>query len=95
MAHPLRLDFAETPPPSRGRRAPDLDSPAGAASGVKLGNMKELISWYMAGTVKPFFEGTYPLAEAAKVLNRVVGRGAVGKLILKPDLEGKWRYVPK
>jgi NADPH2:quinone reductase len=47
-------------------------------------NMKELIGWYMAGTVKPFIEGTYPLADAAKVLNRVVGRGAVGKLILKP-----------
>jgi NADPH:quinone reductase-like Zn-dependent oxidoreductase len=30
-------------------------------------------------------EGVYPLADAAKVLNRVLGRGATGKLILKPE----------
>jgi NADPH2:quinone reductase len=47
-------------------------------------NMKELIGWYMEGKVKPVIEGIYPLAEAAKVLNRIIGRGAVGKLILKP-----------
>jgi NADPH:quinone reductase len=47
-------------------------------------NMKELIGWYMSGKVKPVIEGTYPLADAATVLGRVVGRGAVGKLILKP-----------
>jgi NADPH:quinone reductase len=47
-------------------------------------NMKELVGWYMAGRVKPVIEGIYPLADAAKVLSRVVNRGAVGKLILKP-----------
>lgn len=47
-------------------------------------NMKELIGWYMAGKVKPVVEGIYPLADAASVLGRVVGRAAVGKLILKP-----------
>ena len=51
---------------------------------VYSANMKELIGWYMAGKVKPVVEGTYPLADAAKVLSRVIGRGAVGKLILKP-----------
>lgn len=51
---------------------------------VYSANMKELIGWYMAGKVKPVVEGTYPLADAAKVLTRVIGRGAVGKLILKP-----------
>lgn len=47
-------------------------------------NMKELIGWQLAGKVKPVIEGTYPLAEAATVLKRVLGRGATGKLILKP-----------
>ena len=47
-------------------------------------NMRELMGWYMAGKVKPVIEGTYPLADAAAVLKRVMGRGAVGKLILKP-----------
>ncbi|HTV68623.1 MAG TPA: NADPH:quinone oxidoreductase family protein [Rhizobiaceae bacterium] len=47
-------------------------------------NMKELIGWYMAGKVKPVIEGVYPLADAASVLKRVLGRGAAGKLILKP-----------
>ncbi|MCV3238304.1 NADPH:quinone oxidoreductase family protein [Mesorhizobium sp. ZC-5] len=51
---------------------------------VYSANMKELIGWYMAGKIKPVVEGTYPLADAAKVLSRVIGRGAVGKLILKP-----------
>jgi NADPH2:quinone reductase len=51
---------------------------------VYSANMKELIGWYTAGKIKPVVEGTYPLADAAKVLTRVIGRGAVGKLILKP-----------
>lgn len=51
---------------------------------VYSANMKELIGWYMSGKIKPVVEGTYPLADAAKVLSRVIGRGAVGKLILKP-----------
>ncbi len=47
-------------------------------------NMQELIGWYMAGKVKPVIEGTYPLSNAADVLGRILGRGATGKLILKP-----------
>ena len=46
--------------------------------------MRELVSWYLAGKVKPVIEGIYPLADAANVLKRVLGRGASGKLILKP-----------
>lgn len=48
------------------------------------GNMRELVDWYLAGKVKPVIEGVYPLADAASVLKRVLGRGASGKLILKP-----------
>ncbi|GLS34036.1 NADPH2:quinone reductase [Mesorhizobium albiziae] len=51
---------------------------------VYAANMKELIGWYSAGKVRPVIEGTYPLADAASVLARVIGRGASGKLILKP-----------
>lgn len=47
-------------------------------------NVKELLGWYAAGKVKPVIEGTYPLADAPKVLARLLGRGAAGKLILKP-----------
>lgn len=47
-------------------------------------NMQELIGWYLAGKIKPIIEGTYPLSNAANVLERVLGRGAAGKLILKP-----------
>lgn len=51
---------------------------------VYAGNMHELIGWYMAGKVRPVIGGSYPLAEAADVLRRVLGRGASGKLVLVP-----------
>ena len=47
-------------------------------------NMGELVGWYLGGKVKPVIEGVYPLADAAAVLSRVLGRGATGKIILKP-----------
>ncbi len=48
-------------------------------------NMEELIGWYMQGKVKPHIEGRYPLADAPKILERVLGRGATGKIILIPE----------
>ncbi len=51
---------------------------------VYADNMKELLAWHRAGTVRPVIEGVYPLADAAAVLKRVLGRGATGKLVLKP-----------
>lgn len=47
-------------------------------------NMGELLAWYAAGKVKPVIEGVYPLADAPAILKRVLGRGATGKLVLKP-----------
>lgn len=47
-------------------------------------NMAELLGWYRAGQIKPMIEGRYPLRDAAKVLARVLGRGAVGKIALVP-----------
>lgn len=51
---------------------------------VYADNMRELLSWYQAGTVKPLIEGRYPLSQASEVLTRVLGRGAVGKIALLP-----------
>ncbi|MER8861839.1 MULTISPECIES: zinc-binding dehydrogenase [unclassified Mesorhizobium] len=50
---------------------------------VHADNLKELVGWHLAGKVRPVIEGTYPLADAATVVTRVLGRGASGKLILK------------
>ena len=47
-------------------------------------NMEELLGWYKSGQVKPLIEGRYPLAQAAEVLKRVLGRGATGKIALIP-----------
>ena len=47
-------------------------------------DMRELIGWRLAGKLTPVIEGTYPLADAANVLKRVLGRGSAGKLILRP-----------
>lgn len=51
---------------------------------VYADNMRELMGWYMEGKVKPVIDGTYRLADAASVLQRILGRGATGKLILEP-----------
>ena len=47
-------------------------------------NMRELINWRITGKVTPVIEGSYPLKEAGAVLKRVLDRGAVGKIVLKP-----------
>lgn len=47
-------------------------------------NMRELIGWYLDGKVKPVIEGHYPLRDAPRVLERVLNRGATGKLVLTP-----------
>jgi NADPH:quinone reductase len=51
---------------------------------VNADNMKELIGWYLEGKVKPVIEGVYPLSDAPAILKRVLGRGATGKIVLKP-----------
>jgi NADPH2:quinone reductase len=51
---------------------------------VYADNMKELIGWHLAGKVRPVIEGVYPLADAPAVLARVLGRGATGKIVLRP-----------
>ena len=47
-------------------------------------NMIELFDWYQKDLLKPLIEENYPLSEAAKVLEKILARGAKGKIILKP-----------
>ena len=47
-------------------------------------NMIELFDWYQKGLLKPLIEENYPLSQAAKVLEKILARGAKGKIILKP-----------
>ena len=47
-------------------------------------NMVELFDWYQRGLLKPLVEERYPLSEAANVLEKILARGAKGKIILKP-----------
>lgn len=48
-------------------------------------NMRELIGWHANGKIKPHIEGRYPLSQAADVLERIMARGAIGKIILIPE----------
>ena len=47
-------------------------------------NMIELFNWYKEGLLKPLIQDSYPLSEAAIVLEKILARGAKGKIILKP-----------
>ncbi|MCR9134420.1 MAG: NADPH:quinone oxidoreductase family protein [Alphaproteobacteria bacterium] len=48
-------------------------------------NVNELMGWYAEGKIKPHIEGHYPLPQAPQVLERIMARGAAGKLILVPE----------
>ena len=47
-------------------------------------NMVELFDWYKKGLLKPLIEESYALSEASEVLEKILARGAKGKIILKP-----------
>lgn len=47
-------------------------------------NMIELFDWYQKGLLKPLIEESHALSEAANVLEKILARGAKGKIILKP-----------
>ncbi|OWU86562.1 NADPH:quinone oxidoreductase [Oceanicola sp. 22II-s10i] len=48
-------------------------------------NMKELFGWWSEGKVKPMVADRLPLKDAQKVLEKVLGRGGVGKYALIPE----------
>ena len=47
-------------------------------------NMIELFNWHKNGLIKPLIEENYPLSDASKVLEKILARGAKGKIVLKP-----------
>ena len=47
-------------------------------------NMIELFDWYQKDLLKPLIEESYPLSEASVVLEKILSRGAKGKIVLKP-----------
>ena len=46
--------------------------------------MIELFDWHKKGLVKPLIEDHYNLSDAAMVLEKILGRGVKGKVILNP-----------
>lgn len=51
---------------------------------VFANNMRELMGWYLAGTIKPRVEAVFPLENAAVALESIHSRQATGKVVLKP-----------
>ena len=47
-------------------------------------NMIELFDWYQKDLLKPLIEESYPLSKASVVLEKILARGAKGKIVLKP-----------
>ena len=47
-------------------------------------NMIELFNWHNNGLIKPLIEENHPLSDASKVLEKILARGAKGKIVLKP-----------
>ena len=45
-------------------------------------NIRELLSWFEAGKLKPHISATYPLEQAAEALNDVMQRKVQGKVVL-------------
>ncbi len=48
-------------------------------------NLRELLEWYADGRLRPHISETYPLQDAVAGLQRVMQRGAQGKVILTID----------
>ena len=47
-------------------------------------NMIELFNWYQKGLLKPLIEKSYPLSQAASVLEKILDRDSKGKITLNP-----------
>jgi len=47
-------------------------------------NMIELFHWYENKLIKPLVDEKFPLSKASMVLEKILSRGAKGKIILKP-----------
>lgn len=52
---------------------------------VYAANMDELLRWFGDRTIRPLVAARHPLKDAAQVLEKVLGRGGVGKFALIPE----------
>jgi len=48
-------------------------------------NMSELFSWLRERRIRPLISRRYPLAQAAQALEALLGRAAIGKLVILPQ----------
>jgi len=51
-------------------------------------NARQLLAWLRDGTLNPLVSGRYPLAQAPAALDALLGRAAVGKLVILPGHDG-------
>ena len=51
---------------------------------VHAANMRELDTWIEQGKVKPVIDTVFPLSDAPAALNKVSGRGVIGKVVMRP-----------
>jgi len=47
-----------------------------------MANSMQLIQWYAGGKLKPHLHGTYPLVDAPKALEEMMGRKVMGKVVV-------------
>ena len=47
-------------------------------------NMQELFAWIERGMVRPVIDTVFPMSNGIAALHRVAGRGAIGKVVMKP-----------
>ncbi len=52
---------------------------------LNAGNMKQLFDWLREGAIRPHISRRYPLARAPEALEAMLGREAIGKLLVLPQ----------
>lgn len=50
---------------------------------ANAGNLRDLVSFYEAGTIQPYISARYPLEETGKALRSVMDRKATGKIVIE------------
>ena len=51
-------------------------------------NTRQLLAWLHDRTLRPLISARYPLSGAAQALDALLGRDAIGKLVIVPSLAG-------
>jgi NADPH2:quinone reductase len=49
-----------------------------------LANMRQLLAWFAAGTIRPQITERLPLAQAADAIARIARREVIGKVVIQP-----------